>query len=159
MPVHQFRFEILQAGLIMWMLSWGAAVGVYLGLVWPNGFQPGWWWPEVPAVVVVSLGCVFVCTYKHWRRILDRSPQLELYTNYLRAKQLGDVDILWTDVRNIRALDNIGGALEIGMNTRNSLLILEVEGVGTVELNLDGLGVPAQHVLQLIVNLRPEFTR
>lgn len=158
-PLHQFRFELLPVPLIMWLLCWGAAIGVYLGLVWPNGSQPWWWWPQVPAIVLASLACVVACTYKHWRRVLDRSPQLELYNDCLRAKQLGDVEIHWADVHSIRTLDKIGGAQEIGMNTRNSLLILDVEGVGAVELNLDGLGVPAQHVLELIAKFRPEFTR
>jgi hypothetical protein len=72
---------------------------------------------------------------------------------------LVDVEIHWTDVRNIRTLDNLGGAQEIGMNARNNLLILDVEGVGEVEVNLDGLGVPAGHVLELIRSMRPELNR
>src|SRR5262245_11107676 len=103
MPVHLFRFELLPAPLIMWLLGWGAAMGVYLGLVWPSGHRPGWWWPQVPIVVLVSLRFVVLCTFKHWRRIFDRSPQLELYSDHLRAKQLGDVEILWKDVWNMRA--------------------------------------------------------
>jgi hypothetical protein len=175
-PAHQFRFEILPISLIMSLIAWCAVVGTYIGFAWPIMPRPGWWWPQVPAVVIVSMIFLFGITYKHWRRIFDRSPQLELYADYLRAKQLKGVDIPWKDVRSIRTVDRIGGATQIGMNTKNNLLILHVvsmhtvqltldgsrvfglESRSTVELNLDGLGVPAQHVMALITSLRPEFT-
>lgn len=158
-PVHQFRFD-LATTLVWWcVIPTSVVVAIYLGAVWPPGGPPWWWWPRVPAVVGSVLLSLLGCAFIFRRRMFDRSPQLELYTDFLRAKQIGDVDILWANVRGIRAFDRIGGAEEIGMNTRNRLLVLDVEGMGAVELNLDGLGVPAGHILGLVASVRPEFRK
>lgn len=91
--------------------------------------------------------------------MFDRSPQLELYADCLRAKQLGDVEICWSDVYRIRTLDKTGTAQDIGWNTNNHLLVLDVAGAGEITLNLDGLGVLATEVLDLIEGIRREFKR
>lgn len=118
-------------GLMMWMASLDKpgqeirVIGGFLG--------------------IVGLACL-IHSRRYWMRLFDRRPQIEIHPGFLRARQWGDVDLLWKSVRNIR-----GQTRSIGSDVIDATIFLKVEGREELELDTTGLDQPTQFILEAAV--------
>lgn len=144
MVEHQYRWSINFALLkvVFSAIGWTAIVGLP-GLfvwMWTLDKQPEREGAVVAGIAGVILLCSLLHSRKYWRRFFDRTPQLELYGGFLRARQLGDEDIPWTQVRNIRGTEEV-------VSRDISYLILDTDD-GEMELDLAGLDAPMRDIFE-----------
>lgn len=122
---------VLLPGLLMWMASLdkpGQEIRVVAGVL---GF--------------VSLACL-IHARRYWMRLFDRRPQIEIHPGFLRARQWGDVDLLWRSVRNIR-----GQTQSIGSDVIDASIFLKVEGRDELELDTTGLDQSTERILETAI--------
>jgi hypothetical protein len=138
--VHQVRYGIwaalawIGAYLMLWaVLSMLPVMGLLLEKKSP------WGWAVLGGVLV---GWV-VHSRRYWSRLFDRSPQIELYPTFLRAKQL-DNDIPWKEVQDIR-----GSRYGTGLDPGRERLDLTLVGGKHVELDLAALDLGMEKLHRL----------
>jgi hypothetical protein len=85
---------------------------------------------------------------RYWKRLLNRSPQIELHPTFLRAKPLGN-DILWKDVEDIK-----GWQSGVGSDEGSKQLYLDLVGGRRVALDLVGLNIGMQRLYKLACDAR-----
>jgi len=101
----------LMPGMMLWMASLnkpGRVILVFAGFI---------------GLVAV---CAAVHSRKYWKRLSDRTPQLEIRREYLRAAQLGDQVIPWREVLELR------GADEPYQNDASALTLITTRGTITI---------------------------
>jgi hypothetical protein len=139
--------------LVLWLLGsflvLGLAGAVVGNLVPPAApvlrDPPGWGLATLAGFVV--LGSV-LHSRRYWKRLLDRSPQIELHPTFLRAKPLGN-DILWKDVEDIK-----GWQSGVGSDEGSTQLYLDLVGGRRVALDLVGLNIGMQRLYKLACEAR-----
>ncbi len=120
--------------IVMLLVLWMAIFAIPAMFLLESALGPqtisAWWWAAVGGGLLL---CWAVHSRAAWRRLYDRSPQIEVHPTFLRATQLQD-DILWKNVRHIE-----WRAVRSGGMISDSGLVLEVADKGSVWLDLVGL--------------------
>lgn len=143
MGVRVYRWSILHAltRILASLLGWMLILFLPGFLFWGAfGTKPGRELPVVAGIVGVVLACWLLHTRKYWRRIFDRSPQLELHIEFLRATQLKK-DIGWEDVVQIR-----GRETTYQDDSILSLCVARRE----FDLDISGLDVPMREIFKAV---------
>lgn len=134
--------------LVLWVLGSFLVLGLAGGVL---GNLVPWIAPVLenpPAWGLATLGGFAVLgsvshSRRYWKRLLDRSPQLELHPTFLRAKQF-DNDILWKNVESIRASQS-----GVGWDETGRQLYISLVGGGHVVLDLVGLAMGMERLYRL----------
>jgi len=84
--------------------------------------------------------CTTVTTRKYWKRLSQRGPQLEFRRDHLKAVQLGDRVVPWSEVVKL-------GGQEVGPHRDVASLTL-VTTQGKIDLNIEGLDAPMVTIMR-----------
>jgi hypothetical protein len=123
------------------VVGFASIFGIPTAVVWLTTMDR----PLQEALVVLgwiglSAGCAALYTRKYWKRLSQRGPQLELRRDCLRAAQLGERIVPWSEVVELR------GQEEVYHRDVSSLTLVTTRG--NVTLNIAGLDAPMAVIIK-----------
>jgi hypothetical protein len=141
------RFAIVR--VLYSFLFWGVVFLLPGLMLWMASLdKPGKYTDAIVGLLGV-FGLIWtVHSRRYWFRLFDRSPQVEFFPGFIRARQWGDVDVLWKSIVNIR-----GRTQAIGTDVIDAAVFLEVTGRGEIELDTTGLDRPTEDIFEAAVAL------